>query len=134
MALSPFQRDIGSEQGRISTTDAPAGSYVFELGSSAREGGIFNVGDYVEVRQTAIDFDGQASLVRVAARVELPDVFPTSPAWFWELTVRLNGSARYTRKFRPGPRELALEDVAVPTVARAAGPNNTLAVRLALVT
>jgi hypothetical protein len=133
MALSPFQRDRNTEHGRIAATGAPEGSYVFELGNANRESGEFNVGDYVEVSQASIEFDGQASLARVTVNVALPETLPTSPALEWELTARLNGTARYTRRLRAELRSLELLDIAIPTVAATGGPTNTLAFRLALV-
>lgn len=135
MPLSPFRRDLNSEHGRIAPAGgAPGGTYVFELGNANLEDGYFNVGDFIEVSQANIEFDAQAALARVTVNVRLPTELPSSPALEWELTARLNGSARYTRRLRAEPRDLELLDVAVPTVAALAGPNNTLAFRLELVT
>lgn len=133
MALSPFQRDRNTEHGRIASSSAPGGSYVFELGNANREGGLFNTGDYIEVSQGSIEFDAQAFLSRVTVNVELPETLPSSPAVEWEFTARLNGAARYTRRLRAEQRSLELLDIAIPTVAATGGPTNTLAFRLALV-
>jgi len=135
MPLSPFQRDLGGEHGRIAPAagDAPAGGYVFELGNENLEDGNFNVGDFVEVSQGSIDFAAQAALARVDVNIRLPLTLPTSPALEWELSVRLNGTARYTRRLRAELRELELRDIAIPTVAATGGPTNTLAFRLELV-
>jgi len=132
VALSPFERDIGDEQGRIAESDAPGGSYVFELGHAGRETGYFDAGDHIEVSQANIEFDAQAALARVTVNVSLPTELPASLEW--EFTARLNGSARYTRRLRVEQRTLELTDIAIPTVAALAGPNNTLAFRLELVT
>lgn len=131
MALGPWQRDIGEGNGRLAVTDAPAGDYVFELGNADLEAASFNVGDYIEVSQTGITFDGQAALVRVQVDVVLPSELPTSPALEWEFTARLNGAARYTRRLAAEPRVLSLQDIAIPTVA--AVGSDTLAFRLELV-
>jgi hypothetical protein len=129
VALSPFERDIGDEQGRIAEASAPAGSYVFELGHAGLESGSFETGDYIEVQQTSIDFDGQAALVRVTVNIELPETLPSGLGW--EFTARLNGSARYTRALNAEPRTLSLTDIAIPTVA--AGGSDTLSFRLEVV-
>lgn len=136
MALSPFRRDLSTEHGRITPAGggAPGGSYVFELGNENREEGYFNVGDRIEVSQANIDFDAQAALARVTVNVRLPTELPSSPALEWEFTARLNGTARYTRRLRVEQRTLELLDIAIPTVAALAGPNNTLSFRLELVT
>jgi hypothetical protein len=133
LPLSPFQRDLGTEHGRIAVTDAPGGSYVFELGHAGREYGEFNVGDVIEVSQSGIEFDGQTALARVNVDIEPPLELPTSPAVEWEFSVKLNSATWYTRRIGVDQRSLSLSDIAISTTAAIAGPNNTLAFRLELV-
>lgn len=114
--------------------DAPGGAYVLELGHSGREYGEFNLGDAIEISQSNIEFDGQASLVRLDATIELPTELPTSPAWEWEFSVKLNGVSWYVRRLKVEQRTLELSDIAISTEGALAGPNNTIAFRLEVVT
>jgi hypothetical protein len=126
--LSPFARDLGTEQGRILVN----GNWVYELGHASREGGTLNVGDYVEVSQAIGTPDPNAVLLRTDVDVVLPDELPTSPvALEWEFTARLNGTPRYTRKLGAGGRTMALRDIAVSLAN--SSPPDTVAFRLEVV-
>ena len=129
MALSAFQAGLGVTTGRITSVTAPAGAYVFELGSANREDRYFNIGDYIDCAQENIEFDSQTTLIRLQANVVLPR---TLVGAVWAFTVRLNSTIRYTRYLRAEQRTLILTDIAIPTIGATSGPTNTIRCRLKL--
>lgn len=129
MALSAFQAGLGVTHGRLAVSAAPAGAYVFELGSSNLEDRYFNLNDYISCAQTSIEFDAQTTLVRVQANIRLPT---TLVGAVWALTARLNSTIRYTRYLRAEQRTLTLTDIAIPTIGATGGPTNTISLRLTL--
>lgn len=93
MALSAWNRELGTTQGRIQPSGfaPPQGTFVFVLGRDLP--GLkqkLEIGDFVEVRQTA-DF-GDAKLVRLRARMRPPAEVPAGVAW--KASLRIDGAER----------------------------------------
>ena len=128
---SPWEKDLGTHQGRIQSDAAPEGSYVFELGHAQREAANLAIGDYREVKQT-ITIDPGAAVARVAVRIVRPPALPAGYGWL--LTARLNGAVKASRPIRVGGGALEIEDFAIP-LANANGPPSTdeIAFRLEVV-
>ncbi len=101
MALTAFNRELGETQGRIrpSGFSAPEGTFAFVLGRDfpglAQR---LNIGDFVEVRQTA--HFGDAKLVRVRARLRPPASTPVGIAW--RASLRVDGDIRASALLEPG--------------------------------
>ena len=101
MALTSWNRELGTTQGRVQPQGvAPAeGGFVFALGRDLP--GLhhrFEVGDFVEVAQTA-SFGG-ATLVRVRARLRPPAAMPVGAAW--KASLQIDGVERVTALLSPG--------------------------------
>ena len=101
MALAAWNRELGTTQGRISPVGfaPPQGEFVFVLGRDLP--GLrqkLDVGDFVEVRQTA-DF-GDAKLVRFRSRMRPPESIPAGLAW--KASLRVDGAERASALLAPG--------------------------------
>jgi len=129
VALSAFQHELGRKFGRLAVSGAPDGVYVFELGSQIREDVYLEIGNYVQVAQSSIAFDSQATLVRLRIKVALPLVLEGA---VWKLSARLNSTTCYTRYLRAEQRGLVLADICIPTIGATGGATNTISVRLTL--
>lgn len=129
MALTAWNRELGTTQGRIApaTFTPPEGEFAFVLGCDfpglAQK---LNVGDFVEVKQTA-DF-GDAKLVRFRARMRPPESVPEGVAW--KASLRIDGAERASTLLLPG-RTRNRVDLAA-NVSKLSG-DHELAFRLALV-
>lgn len=101
MALTAWNRELGSTQGRIAPQafTPPEGSYAFVLGHDT-EGLTQRLlpGDFVEVKQTA-DF-GEAKLVRFRAQVRPPTAVPSG--LLWRASVRIDGNEYASVEVTPG--------------------------------
>lgn len=129
MALTAWNRELGTTQGRIapSAFTPPEGVFAFVLGRDLP--GLtqkLNVGDYVEVKQTA-DF-GDTKVVRFRARMRPPESVP--PGVAWRASLRVDGSDRASTLLVPG-RTRDRVDLAA-NVSKLSG-NHELAFRLAVV-
>lgn len=131
MALDPFGIQPGTESGRVV---APAGwpanaTAAYVLGSDApgqlRQ---FNVGDYVEVAQTA-DFSG-AKILRLSVRLRGPLLAPPTVGSAWVFLVLVDGGEKLRVPLDARTRTLADQGI---YVGNQAPGNHTLALRLALV-
>ena len=101
MALTAWNRELGTRQGRAAPDGfvPPEGSFAFVLGHDLP--GVthkLNVGDFVEVKQTA-DF-GDAKLVRVRARMRSPASLPAG--FGWRASLRIDGVERVAAFLEPG--------------------------------
>ena len=101
MALAAWNRELGTTQGRIAPAGfaPPQGEFAFVLGRDLpgmRQK--LDVGDHVEVRQTA-DF-GDAKLVRFRARMRPPEAIPAGLAW--RASLRIDGTERASALLQPG--------------------------------
>jgi hypothetical protein len=101
VALTAWTRELGTTQGRIGPQGfaPPEGTFAFVLGRDLP--GLrqkLNVGDFVEVKQTA-DF-GDAKLVRVRARMRPPESLPAGVAW--KASLRIDGAERASALLLPG--------------------------------
>ena len=101
MALTAWNRELGLTQGRVAPVGfpPPQGEFVFVLGRDVP--GLrqrLDVGDFVEVRQTA-DF-GDAKLVRFRSRMRPPESIPAGLAW--KASLSIDGAERATALLAPG--------------------------------
>jgi hypothetical protein len=101
VALAAWNRELGTTQGRIAPAGfaPPQGEFAFVLGRDLP--GLrqkLDVGDHVEVRQTA-DF-GDAKLVRFRARMRPPEAIPAGLAW--RASLRIDGAERASALLPPG--------------------------------
>lgn len=101
MALSAWNRELGTTQGRVDPQGytPPQGEFVFVLGRDLP--GLhqkLEVGDFVEVKQTA-DF-GDAKFVRLRARLRPPASVPAGLAW--KASLRIDGAERASQFLDPG--------------------------------
>lgn len=101
MALTAWDRELGTTQGRIAPEGfaPPEGTFAFVLGRDLP--GLaqsLNVGDFVEVRQSA-DF-GDAKIVRLRARMRPPASVPAGVAW--EASLRIDGAEHARSLLVPG--------------------------------
>jgi len=128
--VSPFEKDRGLQQGRIAVSDAPAGSYVFELGHSANEEVSLDVGDYAEVSRS-VNLDGQAAAVRLRAAIVPPPDLPSGLEW--EFSGRLNGTVLFSRRVVADERNLQLLDLALSAADSNRPAADTIAFRLEVV-
>lgn len=129
MALTAWNRELGTTQGRIAPAafTPPEGLHAFVLGRDlAGLAQRLNVGDFVEVKQTA-DF-GDAKIVRFRARMRPPMSVPAGMAW--RASIRIDGADRASTLLVPG-RTRDRVDLAA-NVSKLSG-NHELAFRLALV-
>jgi hypothetical protein len=129
VALTAWNRELGTTQGRIAPAafTPPEGTFAFVLGrdlpSLAQK---LNVGDFVEVKQTA-DF-GDAKMVRFRARMRPPASVPAGVGW--RASIRIDGTERAGTVLIPG-RTRDRVDLAA-NVSKLSG-DHELAFRLALV-
>jgi hypothetical protein len=129
VALTAWDRELGTTQGRIAPAafTPPEGTFAFVLGRDlpglAQK---LNVGDFVEVKQTA-DF-GDAKIVRFRARMRPPASLPANVGW--RASIRIDGGERASTLLVPG-RTRDRVDLAA-NVSKLSG-NHELAFRLALV-
>ena len=129
MALTAWNRELGTTQGRIAPEafTPPEGTFAFVLGRDLP--GLaqrLNVGDFVEVKQTA-DF-GDAKIVRFRARMRPPASVPAGAGW--RASIHIDGAERAGALLVPG-RTRDRVDLAA-NVSKLSG-NHELAFRLALV-
>jgi hypothetical protein len=129
VALTAWDRELGTTQGRIAPAGftPPEGAYAWVLGHDLP--GLtqkLEVGDYVEVKQSA-DF-GDAKLVRVRARLRPPSSVHSGLAW--KSSLRIDGVERASALLVPG-RTRDMLDLAA-NVSKLTG-NHELAFRLELV-
>lgn len=125
-----FSLDLGTAQGRIASSYAPDGSYVFELGHANLDLGWLKTGDYHEVKQDIVA-DGEAAFVRARVRIQSP---PDLVGYSWRLSARLNGVTRMTRVISAGSRIVTLQDIAIPLALGNTPPtSNEIAFRLELI-
>lgn len=101
MALTAWNRELGTTQGRVAPTTfrAPEGAFAFVLGHELP--GILQrlaIGDFVEVQQLA-DF-GAARLVRFRARLRPPASVPAGIGWL--ASIRIDGARRASALLVPG--------------------------------
>ncbi len=129
MALTAWNRELGGTQGRIQPSGftPPEGTFAFVLGRDLPGlGQKLNLGDFVEVKQTA-DF-GDATLVRLRARLRPPDSVPAGVAW--RASLRIDGVARASALLEPGRTRDRLDLAA--NVSKLSG-NHELGFRLEVV-
>jgi hypothetical protein len=129
MALSAWNRELGTTQGRVQPQGfaPPQGAFAFVLGRDLP--GLtqkLELGDFVEVKQTA-DF-GDAKLVRLRARMRPPAEVPAGVAW--KASLRLDGAERASQILVPGRTRDRIDLAA--NVSKLAG-DHELAFRLELV-
>lgn len=129
MALTAWNRELGTTQGRVDPQayTPPQGEFAFVLGRDLP--GLLQkleVGDFVEVKQTA-SF-GDAKLVRLRARMRPPASVPAGVAW--KASLRIDGGERASTLLEPG-RTRDRVDLAA-NVSKLAG-DHELAFRLELV-
>jgi hypothetical protein len=101
VALTAWNRELGTTQGRIAPVafTPPEGTFAFVLGRDLpRLTQKLEVGDFVEVKQTA-DF-GDAQIVRFRARMRPPETVPAGIAW--KASLRIDGSERASALLVPG--------------------------------
>ncbi|MCI0635022.1 MAG: hypothetical protein L0206_14075 [Actinobacteria bacterium] len=101
MALTAWNRELGTTQGRVDPQGftPPQGEFAFLLGRDLP--GLLQtleVGDFVEVKQTA-SF-GDAKLVRLRARMRPPASVPAGVAW--KASLRIDGGERASALLVPG--------------------------------
>lgn len=129
MALTAWNRELGTTQGRIAPAafTPPEGTHAFVLGRDLL--GLsqkLNVGDFVEVKQTA-DF-GDTQVVRFRARMRPPGSVPAGVGW--RASLRIDGDERASAMLVPGRARDRIDLAA--NVSKLSG-NHELAFRLALV-
>jgi hypothetical protein len=101
VALTAWDRELGTTQGRIAPEGftPPEGTFAFVLGRDlpglAQK---LEVGDFVEVKQTA-DF-GDAKVVRLRARMRPPASVPAGVGW--RASLRIDGAERASALLVPG--------------------------------
>lgn len=128
---TPWEKDLGTYQGRIASSAAPEGSYVFELGHALRSAFNLAVGDYHEVKQT-VTLDHGSSVLRASVRVVSPLTIPFGFGFL--LTARLNGTVKVSRPIKSGGRTVTIEDFAIPLMnANGAPGTDEIAFRLEVV-
>jgi hypothetical protein len=110
MTLSAFKKNLGVSQGRIPSTTAPAGSYVFELGDANSGIDDITVGDYSQVVQS-VTFASYDLLMTVTAVVTEPNVSNATIAW--DLIGKIASTTIYTRRLTFQGRTLTLSDIAL---------------------
>lgn len=129
MALTAWNRELGTTQGRIAPAafTPPEGTFAFVLGRDlpalAQK---LNVGDFVEVKQTA-DF-GDTAIVRFRARMRPPATVPAGVAW--KASILIDGGERASTLLVPGRTRDRIDLAA--NVSKLLG-NHELAFRLAVV-
>lgn len=128
---SAFEIDLGTYQGRIAADNAPDGSYVYELGHALNAEREMVLGDYHEISQETV-LDPEAAVIRVTLNITAPSTLPVGLGW--EITGRLNGAVRASRKIVAGRLPRTITDLAISTAGAAGAPStDTLAFRLEVV-
>lgn len=129
MTLTAWNRELGTTQGRIAPAafTPPEGTFAFVLGRDLPAlTQKLNVGDFVEVKQTA-DF-GDTAIVRFRARMRPPTNVPVGVAW--KASIRIDGGERASTLLVPGRTRDRIDLAA--NVSKLLG-NHELAFRLAVV-
>lgn len=93
MPFDVLSNTLGLTQGRLQAIGAPEGSYVFVLGSVGLPAEYLEIGDYVEVKQTA-DITGK-TFVQFVGRVVPPTSLPVG--YGWRASLRVGGVERTGR-------------------------------------
>lgn len=124
-----FSLDLGMAQGRIASTNAGNGSYVYELGHANGIAEHVNVGDYHEIKQDMV-LDPEAKFIRLQIRIVPPTSFTSG--YGWKLIGKLNGVTRATRVISSSdPITRTLIDFAIPlALANTPPTTNEIAFRL----
>ncbi len=127
--LNAFTRELGATQGRIMPVnfDPVDGVWVFCLGRDLA--GLeqdLNIGDFVEVEQTA-DFD-TTEIVEVTVRLRT-GTKPTAPR-DWKVKLLIDGAERTERVLRDGER---VDQKLAANVSQLAPGNHSLAIRLEVI-
>ena len=126
-----FSLDLGISQGRIASSYAADGSYVYELGHANLDIGWCVAGDYHEIKQDVV-VDGEAKFVRARIRIASP---PDLTSYQWRVSGKLNGVARFSRVIPASSRIIELSDIAIPLALGNTPPTtNEIAFRLELIT
>lgn len=129
--MNVFDKDLGLYQGRIATSSAPSGAFVYELGHALLSEAAVNVGDYSEVAQTFAK-TAAAKYLTASIIVTVPPVLPVGR--MWEVSAWLNSTKMVSRLLRPSKRPIKLEDWRVSLYFALEAPDtNVLAFRLELV-
>jgi hypothetical protein len=127
-----FSIDLGTLQGRIPSSYAAHGSYVYELGHANCIAERVKLGDYHEIKQNIV-LDPEAGFLRVSVRIVPPTTLESG--YSWKLTGKLNGVARVTRTISASNITKVLSDIAIPLALASSPPTpNEIAFRLELVT
>lgn len=130
LGLTGFNLGLGVDQGRIEPDNytPPEGDFVFVLGSDiAGQFLDFEVGDYVEAKQTA-DFD-TTTIARVTVRTRAPETMPAGLGW--KFSLRIDGSERASEILEPDDDFVRDREFAA-NVSQLSG-DHELSVRLELV-
>lgn len=129
--MNVFTKDLGIHQGRIALSDAPDGSFVYELGHALLRDSSARVGDYHEVKQIFVMTDA-SKFIKASVVVKTPPILPVGDAWL--VSAWLNNVQMVDRRLRISKRVLILEDWRVSLAAASPSPSvNVLAFRLELV-
>lgn len=124
-----FSLDLGASQGRIQSTHAADGSYVYELGHASRIATRLNTGDYHEIKQDIV-IDPEAKFIRAQIYIYPPT---TSDSYSWKLTARLNGVVRASRVIINNGLAKTITDFTIPlALANTPPTTNEIAFRLEL--
>lgn len=126
-----FSLDLGISQGRITSSYAADGSYVYELGHAELAVGWLTVGDYHEIKQDIVA-DGESAFIRASIRIVSP---PDLTGYRWRISGRLNTVTRFSRVIPASSRIITLSDIAIPLALGNTPPtSNEIAFRLELIT
>lgn len=126
--VSPFQVDRGDAQGRVAAT-AINGAYAFQLGHTSLITEYMEIGNYIELTQSAPFAFGYQKLVRLSARLVSPSVATAGVRW--RFTAALGAVTFYTRYIPADGREVTITDIAL-SLAAAPAPPTTVAVAFRL--
>lgn len=108
---SPFAQALGVLQGRITSSSAPEGEYVYELGHSGRVEGAFTLGDETSLTQS-FAFGAQYALLRCAVVLHTPRNIEDGYVWAFEAAY--DGLLFYRRRIEADSRRITVSDIALP--------------------
>lgn len=129
--MNVFTRDLGRYQGRVPSSDAIEGSYVYEFGHAKFQKAAVVRGDYHQIRQMFTVRSG-AKYVRPTIILRTPHAAPA--AGVWEISCWLNGIKMVARRLRQMRRKLIIDDWRISLAAASPAPGtNELIFRLALI-